>query len=441
MRSSPGLIAWSAIFVIASAVCGVLALLMRRAGASLRPLAWFAGLVLLIGAPQFAVHLLDAVDSAPDAAALAHALAALDDPVDGREAAQRLFGPNADPRLAVDAGGVLGDVVAGATVAKFAVLPPGESVVLAQFDSFRAAERAWVAYLQATGLGHAGGTGDSQRGYAVSRPGGDRAFVLHRGTMLGVWTGPDDQTIRRRMTAGGFQVPARAPLEGATALDLPVEETAQSRRLAWLTPSTLRDRAVLAFGVAAWVLAVVVWFLRGAAWAASVPARTGMTPVDRPELESRLLTLNELDVPWRVERGPGDGELSVTWRFAEARWMDLARAHGLRREFRIALRLDEQRHAVHATDYAGSLDWSIGRSGAKVAFRRMVGIQFFQVERARTYGVHLDATGRPTGARSHDYRFDLREMKGPLMRIVTDAGWQWRASVLPVRAGRDRRTA
>ncbi len=440
LRASPGLIAWSAIFIIAAAVCSVLALLLRRAGASLRPLAWFAGLILLIGVPQFTVHLLRALDAAPRTAALTHSLAALDHPAEGIASVRRLFGIDADPKLVVDASAVVGDVVAEATIAKFAVLPSGESVLLARFDSFRSAERAWVAYLQVTGLARAGGEGDSQRGYAVSRPAGDRAYVLHRGTMLGVWTGPDDLTIRRRMATGGFQVPARAPLEGAVAQDGPVEAAPQDRRFAWLTPSTPRDHAIVAMAVAAWMFTVVAWFLVGASWAASVPARPAAAPVDRRELESRLLALNGLDVPWRVERGQGEGELCVTWRYAEARWLDLARANGVRRDLRVALWLNERRRTVYAIDYAASLEGSIGRSGAQVAFKRMVGVQFFHLERARTFGIQLDQAGRPTGALSHGYRFDVREMKGPLVQIVTQAGWQWRGRLLPMPATLRHRT-
>ena len=434
LRASPGLIAWSAIFIIGAAVCGVLALLMRRAGASLRPLAWFAGLILLIGVPQLTVHVLRAVDAAPGAAALMHSLAALDHPAEGIASVRRLFGLDADPKLVVDASGVLGDVVAEATIAKFAVLPSGESVLLARFDSVRSAERAWVAYLQVTGLARAGGEGDSQRGYAVSRLAGDRAYVLHRGTMLGVWTGRDDLTIRRRMATGGFQVPARAPLEGAAAQDGPVEAAARERRFAWLTPSTPRDHALVTVAVAVWVLTVVAWFLAGASWAASAPPRPGAALVDRRELESRRRALNGLAVPWRGDRGRGEGEWWVTWRYAQARWLDLARANGVRRDFRVALWLDEQRRTVYAIDYAASLEGSIGRSGARVAFKRMVGVQFFHLERVRTFGIQLDQGGRPTGALSHGYRFDLREMKGPLVQIVTQAGWQWRGRLLPMPA-------
>ena len=38
-------------------VCGIIALLMKRDGLSLRPILWFAGFMFLVGGPQFLAHL------------------------------------------------------------------------------------------------------------------------------------------------------------------------------------------------------------------------------------------------------------------------------------------------------------------------------------------------------------------------------------------------
>src|SRR5690606_12620646 len=78
------------------------------------------------------------------------------------------------------------------------------------------AEKAWVNYLRVSGLNQMRGEGDSQRGYVATRPLGDRAYVLHSGNMVGIWTGKDDATIRQRMAASSFEVPRRAPLAGVS---------------------------------------------------------------------------------------------------------------------------------------------------------------------------------------------------------------------------------
>jgi hypothetical protein len=102
-----------------------------------------------------------------------------------------LFGPDADPQLISDVRAAYGDVFAAAEFAQFAVLPNGETVLLARFKNSSAAEKAWVNYLRVAGL-QSGGKGDSHRGYAVTRPVGDRVYALPFGSMLGVWTGAND---------------------------------------------------------------------------------------------------------------------------------------------------------------------------------------------------------------------------------------------------------
>lgn len=58
------------------------------------------------------------------------------------------------------------------------------------------------------------------------------------------------------------------------------------------------------------------------------------------------------------------------------------------------------------------------------------GIAFFQLERERVFGVQLDERGRPTANLSYEYRFDARELKAPLIELVTAAGWTWRPTLL-----------
>src|SRR5207344_2584124 len=97
-----------------------------------------------------------------------------------------------DPQLIVDARQMMGEAFAQAEFAQFAALPNGDTVLLARFKGYTAAEKAWVAYLRETGLGQLKGEGDSQRGYLVTRPVGDRAYALHMDNMVGIWTGKDD---------------------------------------------------------------------------------------------------------------------------------------------------------------------------------------------------------------------------------------------------------
>ena len=156
---------------------------------------------------------------------------------------------------------------------------------------------------------------------------------------------------------------------------------------------------------------------------------SGVSAVTATELATRLEAINTLDVPFRIERGASANEFFATWRYADAKWVDLARAHGLRRTFRIRLMLDEAAHTVRATDYAAGYDWSAGGDGARVEWQAMLGIVFFQTEQQRVFGLQLDEQGRFKPELSYSYKFNLDEMKSPLLTAVTRAGWNWRPTV------------
>ncbi len=420
IRSNPGVLASFILLGGGAFVCTLLGFIMTRGGASLRPIFWFGGLFALVVVPQLIGHLYLALrvnkSETPRTQALEQIAAAPKG--DTRVAdAQSLFGPDADPQLIIDARPMFGAVFTGAELAQFASLPGGETVLLARFKNYSAAEKAWVNYLRVSGLNQLAGKGDSQRGYAVTRPVGDRAYVLHFGRMVGVWTGKDDATIRQRLAASGFEIPRRAPLSG----------TSPQRRAGGATSSL--SVGLIAALIVLNVFAVTVYFFKGAAWAGTNPALPSTGSVTATELAARLEAINTLDVPFRIEPGPQSNEFFATWRYADAKWVDLARARGMRRTHRIRLTFDEASSTVRATDYLASYDWSAGRSGANLEWKAGLGIVFFQSEHQRVFGLQLDEQGRFKPELSYAYTFNLQEMKSPLVEAVTRAGWNWRPTV------------
>ena len=103
-----------------------------------------------------------------------------------------------------------------------------------------------------------------------------------------------------------------------------------------------------------------------------------------------------------------DGRVAVTWRFGDAKWVDLARAHGMRRTHRILLELDDRSKTVYPTEQQSRLDWSAGAEGGAAAWSTTSGILFFQVEQQRVFGLQLDERGRFVPRISYAYRFDLQ---------------------------------
>ncbi|HYG22864.1 MAG TPA: hypothetical protein VEH04_08785 [Verrucomicrobiae bacterium] len=420
-RSHPVLLVWLIILTLAGLLCAIIGIAMSRSGMSLRPLYWFAGFFMIIGVPQVIGILILAritlKTEAPRARALEQ-LATSADPVTRSPAAQLLFGSDADADLVRDARSLFGEATAKSKRAQFAVLPGGETVLIAQFNGASKASNAWFHYLRDTGLNQLGGRGDSQRGYAVTRPQGDRAYVVQLNSLLGVWTGSDDAAIRRRMAAAGFKTPARAPLESAT---LPPQNGRRGIRT-----NQMFGKLAIASGCAVYVLIVAGYFFKGSAWASGAEPRPGVAPLNIAELAENLEALNASEAPYEIVRGSKPNEWFATWRFADARWIDLARARGIRRVFRIQLTLNETARLVRATDYSARHDWSAGSGGADIRWKASMGILFFQAERANVAGVQLDDAGKPTGGISYAYQFNAGELKEPLKAIVTSAGWRWR---------------
>ena len=416
LRSSPTLIGIVAFVVIAAFVCGALVLMMRRAGQSLRPIMWFAGFLALVGVPQIVYHVWSTVllhrAEKPRMAAL-DVLAQPYPDIDARAAEiKTLFGADTNPALVQDVRQTFGDALAKADVARLAMYPSGETALIARLPGASAATDAWVNWLRVSGLNE-GGEGDSERGYTVTRPAGDRVHAAPIGSLLGVWSAADDETIRRRMVAGGFRPHRKAHLAGTTTGDAP--------EIALPISGT-----TMALAMPFYLLIVVAYFFKGASWASGKPAAINAQPVSAAELTSRIESINALDVPFRIERGAEPGELFATWRYADAKWVDLARAHGMRRMHRIRLVLDESAHVVRATDYSASHDWSAGADGARIEWKAATGIVFFQREHQRVFGLQLDESGRLKPELSYAYTFDLAEMKQPLIQAVTRAGWTWR---------------
>ena len=65
-------------------------------------------------------------------------------------------------------------------------------------------------------------------------------------------------------------------------------------------------------------------------------------------VDVRLLALNEQNIPFAISRGKRDNEIVVDWRYADAKWLDLMRLHGMSRGYRLVLRLDEGAHNVRS---------------------------------------------------------------------------------------------
>lgn len=406
--------------VLVALVLGILAVMMWRAGASLRPVVFMAVFMAIVGGPQVLFHLAQGLGWLPKRDLTW--VAARDRAATGFQEVEAalvtsggrfanpaaVFGADHDPDLVTDLRRMSGDGPFGAAeIAQMAIIPPASTTVVARFADAGAAHAAGMRYLESS-VGFVPEIGpDGAR--TATRPGGDVIKVVVVGRTLLALTGPDERTLAERLTAAPLQV-IREESPG----------TAAAREFWFYRP------AVLAAVTGLLVVVATLWFFKGSTWASTVPAMAGVEPLSAEALRQRLLAANQVEAPFVVASEEPGGRLVVTWRFADAKWVDLARAHGMRRTHRLLLELDAARQVVRPTEQFSALDWSAGPRGGGVQWRTGMGITFFQVEHQRVFGLQLDEHGRFEPRLSYAWSFNLQEMKAPFIAATTQAGWDWR---------------
>ena len=424
-RANPALIAIAAALGIVAIVFTVAAILMTRSGVSLRPIAFMAGFLAIVGGPQVALHLARALGKIPtkdltwtfgkdrvpagyieQEATLAAEDGRFRDPV-------AVFGDQIDRDLVTDLRRAGPDTPFGdAEVAQMAVIPPSSSAIVARYRDAATAAAARGRYLaMAAGFEPPAGIDGA---ITFTRPQGDVVKLLTAGRTLIALSGPDEKAVSDRLRE------SRIIKRQEQGVFTPLDPTASEFWL-YRPPVLISIVGVL-------LIIATLYFFKASAWAATTPAQPGVVPQPASEIRDRLLAVNALDAPFAVTERD-DGKIVVTWKFADAKWIDLARAHGMRNTHRIILELDDATKTVYPTEQYTRMDWSAGADGGSLRWATGKGITFYQVEHQRVFGLQIDERGRLTPKLSYSYTFDLQEMKAPLIAAVTTAGWRWRPTI------------
>jgi hypothetical protein len=294
----------------------------------------------------------------------------------------------------------------------------GDTVLVAQFPGPEQTKRASMAYHRSFQLHNT--FGDEAKGWRATRMQGDFIEMLRTDYQLFVWTGLTKEAASARRAASRLESQFPSFISAPRAPLIP----ALQPLAAFFTPlPTKLCGMIFLIGV------YIFWFFKGATWASSSPPTAGTPIATASELTSRLLAINQSDTPFTLVKGNSPQEFIADWRYADAKWINLARVHGMKRTFRIRLTLDESSRSVRATDYVASFDWSAGGHSASIEWQAATGIIFFQREQHRALGLQIDERGRPSPSLGHQLKFDLNELKAPIINAVTKAGWSWRPTV------------
>lgn len=391
----------------------------------MRPFIFFAGFFLIIVGPQALFHLSRAQGWIPkkDLVWVPGGSASVNTKWQSREdlltirngrftQPALLYGPSVEADLVSDLRERLSSVFGDALAAEMAVLRTGGTVVLAQFSSTATAHAAFDAYSIAM-LGEAPPV-ESDGTRTVKRA-SDAIKIVVAGKTLIAYSASD--------SAQATSLLANSPVVARTK---DAAGNTNGSQEFWLYRASTLVPVTLFL-----VFVAVVWFFRMSMWASEVPAVANIEPASSETIRNRLLAVNSLDVPFTVAPLPDDSSiLVVTWRYADAKWIDLARAHGTRRTHRILIAFDDERKMVRPLEQLSTLDWSAGKDGGSVRWVTQRHITFYQYERSRVFGLQLDSLNRFTPNLSYSYTFNLQEMKAPLIQAVTQAGWAWRPTLM-----------
>jgi len=174
-----------------------------------------------------------------------------------------------------------------------------------------------------------------------------------------------------------------------------------------------------------------IWTMM-ASWAAAVQSTTAER-VSLQELKARLLSLNVERLPFKVVQDPMRSDrITASWKIVDEKWIEIFAACGLRTQYELRMKFLENKFTVLAQDNFRRLEYTHGIDGVRVKsvskFSFFKGISFFQYERGAKYGI-IYKDGKLKIDYAYNYRFNITEIKNPIIEVITGSGWEFRPTI------------
>lgn len=148
----------------------------------------------------------------------------------------------------------------------------------------------------------------------------------------------------------------------------------------------------------------------------------GVAAKPAAEVRAALLAIARPSAPFVVRDGAAEQvDLVAEWRIVDAAWTEIFAKAGLTKVFKVLMRFDAATHEVRAVDQEWSVEWRAGVPTLALAAAAFRG-QKAEISFGSAYAFTEDGgTGQV-----YRYKFATAEIKGPLQKAVTEAGWTWR---------------
>lgn len=142
------------------------------------------------------------------------------------------------------------------------------------------------------------------------------------------------------------------------------------------------------------------------------------------QVYERLAAIGGDQVPFSVGPDPdGAADLVVQWKIVDAQWYEIFGKAGLEKAHRILLALDEADHQVRVLEESWEVQWSAGVPSFSLSAEKFQGRTLGSKEFGKAVGFRgVDPLDVGT---IYEYRFDVGEMKDPIIQVVTTSGWSY----------------
>jgi len=155
--------------------------------------------------------------------------------------------------------------------------------------------------------------------------------------------------------------------------------------------------------------------------------------VDKQTLQQALMALNDPGKPYHIVTGE-ISDLMAEWKIVDATWCGIFNKTRLSKAYRALLLLDEARHSVRCFEIIGTVSWTAGATGITPTVHYSRSFFSGRILFQKSYGVGYGIKDPRTldAGKVYEYRFDVDEIRAPIIETVKANGWEW----VPVTAKR-----
>jgi hypothetical protein len=153
--------------------------------------------------------------------------------------------------------------------------------------------------------------------------------------------------------------------------------------------------------------------------------KSRLNPLTADRLKERLLSINSPEQPYEIKTTP-ETDFLVEWKIADAKWFALFAKERLQETYRGFLLLDDSLKSARYCEELASVQWIAGNGGQgrpALSYRKQFfrGRILFQKSWEVQYGIREDFSPGKT----YEYKFDVREVRNPIKKMVEDNGWEF----------------